>query len=277
MPSVRCPKCGNSQLVPREMVGLAVDCGQCGKSFMTGGGTRTRRVQVAEGEPIDWRTILKAGGLLTALVVVVGIVFAVAAFAINKRSEKATPATTPATAPAVAPAPTEPVDQWRAAGPGRQPWGDPLDFEPDRKPVMETSRDNSIETLAQTAVAAGGLVAFVAAMFIIVYGAAVLLTGGWVARDASNRGMSGIGWAAFYFLFQAFWRVPLFVVALFPSVVIAGLGVPLVLIGFAELASWAGLGSYLIARRRGPMSRCGTCHNSALAYLPSCPHCQAGT
>jgi hypothetical protein len=87
----------------------------------------------------------------------------------------------------------------------------------------------------------------------LAYLALVALVGGWVARDASNRGMEAGAWALVFLL-------PHFVIIVGTWSI------------FASPVAWLGLVVYLLGRRRGSLAHCDGCGNRHLHYA-ACPHC----
>jgi hypothetical protein len=121
---------------------------------------------------------------------------------------------------------------------------------------------------AKVAMGAGVVIAIV--IVATLYVAFVLLAGAWVAKDAYARGMNGLGWASFYYLFQMLSRASVVVVLLFP---LSLFGLPIVGMLLGEPVYWVGLFVYLLARRSGQLIRCTVCRNKQLGYLGACPHC----
>lgn len=261
MPLVNCPACRHQQIVPRELAGLSVSCERCGKSYVADERAEARKPSPrmapapAGPDPLQPAALLKGAGLVLGLVAAVAVVVGGAILIIRA---------------ATAPAKTEPTRLTAPTAPAEAPVRRDGN---DRLAPPERSPDPGM-------VAAGGVAVVVAvAVFALVvcYFAAVFLAGGWVARDAYARGMAGLPWATFYYVYQIVARVVIYPVAMIPaaltSLLIPGLGL-LVLAG-AELIAWCGLFAYLIARRQGRLVRCRNCDNARLDSLPDCPHCRS--
>jgi hypothetical protein len=122
---------------------------------------------------------------------------------------------------------------------------------------------------AQEAMALG--IVLVILGLALAYALAVLLMGAWVARDAYRRGLPGLGWATFYYLFQLLGRLVVFPLAIVPTLLLPGVGPFILLAG--EPIAWLGIVVYLYARRPGRLTACHNCQNRLLDYLLVCPHC----
>jgi uncharacterized membrane protein len=247
MPVVTCPNCQHEQILPRELDGLIVACGKCRAEFRVrekGGGDR---VGSNDGDWVSailtlWKTVALVGGLVLLVALVIGV------FVLVSRSGKNADKD-PARQP-------DPAARWQADERGRQ----------DR-----VANDRAVEDVTDKAKAAMGvwlIISIVAA--VILYASLVLFVGGWVARDAYARGMNGLAWAAFYYLFQLLSRSFVVVVLLFP---LALLGWGSIGMLFGEPLYWMGLVAYRYGRRQGRLAKCETCRNPRLDYLPKCPHC----
>jgi uncharacterized membrane protein len=146
-----------------------------------------------------------------------------------------------------------------------------------RKSAEEKQRDAEQETKSKEEVAAKAKAAMSVGMMLAVllgvaiYAFLLVTLGAWVAKDAYARGLNGLGWASFYYLFHFFSRVLIVGLSLIPALLIVGLG--LFIIPVAEVVSWMSLVTYLYARRPGRLSPCKACGNRRLAYLVVCPHC----
>lgn len=113
---------------------------------------------------------------------------------------------------------------------------------------------------------------FVAALL---YWPVVYWTAGWIAKDAYNRNLPGLGWATLFLFFQITDGILGFYVA--SRIIenrISSLILVLVAIGITAFG-WAGLFIYLVARRPGLLIRCEKCNNRRLNYVVVCPHCGA--
>jgi hypothetical protein len=259
MPISTCPHCRAEQTVPRDLLGLSVGCSGSGKEFVAkdgAGALKRRKERQVEGEPdpLDVKALARAAGLVAAIVAPVGlVVLGLAVFGGGKKDP----------APGTAPAATA-----RAV--------------PNRVPApLSTEREGGPDV--NPALAAAGFAAVLTAGAVgllgLAYFAAVLLTGGWIAKDAYRRGMNGLAWCVFYCVYQLVLRMVLCVVAAIPAMgaalLIPGIGLLLPMV-FIEAACWCGLVVYLIGRRPGDLGRCRECDGRKLRYLPVCPHCSDG-
>jgi len=110
----------------------------------------------------------------------------------------------------------------------------------------------------------GGMMVLAVLLFLlaIAYLALIIGVGVWIARDASCRNQSGVGWMTFYFACH---------------IALASVGTPLLfvfLFGIAVIPfGWVGLVIYFLARRTGSLVQCGHCRNKLLSYALVCPHC----
>ncbi len=111
------------------------------------------------------------------------------------------------------------------------------------------------------------VVAILVFIAIVAYIPFVLLMAAYVARDAHNRNHSGLGWAAFYLVFQFLGFATVLTVGIIFLVIGACVGL---------IFGWTGFVIYLITRRSGTPTKCPNCPNKRLPYLAFCPHCGHG-
>ena len=265
MPLSTCVHCGRQQMIRQDLVGLLVACAQCGAEFRAVEDRPTPRptppAPVWDAGTVT--TVLKAAGLIVGLLALVGALMAVAVWVFD-----GSPARTAATksVPQPPPRPDPPPTARPPSGEGR---------DADRQAV-DVAKD----------VASAVWVGFV--VLLTAYLAAVIAAGGWVAKDANARGMPGLGWASFYYLFHLLSRgfvgvlqvvgmvsAGLAVTSIWTSpfrTAVSSVGVVVSLLA-VELAAWSGLLVYLSVRRAGSCPRCRRCNNRRLGYLVACPHC----
>jgi hypothetical protein len=269
MPLVTCPNCRYEQVVAREMTGLQVRCVKCGAAVLavdSAPAARTRQPEpAAAGEPISAATVLKSVGLVAGLLLLVGVVMALIIWAVRTPSPKPPPT-----------APARPTARSAAAPQAAEP-RDEAERERERErrrkatDELERKRQEEAERVEKAKEAGVKLLVMAAAS---VYGLFVLAVGCWVAYDAGGRGMSALGWASFYFLFQLIARLAVLPLAFVPALVLfPEAGSVVILAG--ETAAWTGLIVYLFARRSGRFARCHHCGRSRLEYLVVCPVCGA--
>lgn len=255
MPLVTCPSCGHEQVAPREMTGLEVPCQRCGRPVRADDAARPKKPRpAAPREPIDYKTILKSVGLVAGLVVGVGVVMALIIWAIRTPAATAPPTAKENARAAARRANAEREQQREQA-------------EKERRQVEETSN-----RITNVSLAGMGLAALLLILLgIILYVILILAVGAWVAYDANRRGMSGLGWSSFYYLFHVIPRLPVLPLAIIPSLLLPGVGLLFFLP--VEPVAWTGLFVYLVARRPGRFTRCPHCGNRRLHYLVACPVC----
>lgn len=242
MPLVVCPACDHQQVVRRDLAGLRVPCESCGAEFRATEASSPRR-RPPPAEPMDVRALARTVGLLAGLVAAVAVVMVVVILIVRPSAPKTEP--TAKSAPARA----------------REP-------SPEERRSAEQAADDRREQAATVGRTVAGLMILAV---VIAYVLAVLLVGAWVARDANARGMPGLGWASFYYLFHLLARLAVIPLAILPSLIIPGLGLLVFLA--VEPAAWVGLVVYLVARRAGRTGRCHNCGNRRLVYLVACPLC----
>ena len=243
MPLATCPNCDHEQSVPRELVGLKHTCEKCREDFKV----EDNRVP-SKGEPliepINWLGIFKSIKLIVGLAAIVGLLLAIVLFVLqykkNADKERETQKTVVT---------SKQVEEAK------------------KREAEEKTR--SVEANAVAAMSIGVVLLII--LVFTLYSFLLVTMGAWVAKDAYARGLSGLGWASFYYLFHFFSRVLIIGLSLVPAILIAGFG--FFVLPVAEIVSWMGLFAYLYARRPGKLSRCRTCENRRLNYLSICPHC----
>lgn len=255
MPLATCPSCQYEQIVPRELDGLIVACAKCRAEYRVGDKperTSRRSADAADvGEAV--RTLGKTFGLIAGLVAVVLV--AIGGFAYVARSNRN--------------AEKELADL-------RDPDPAIRQAAEDRRRQDQAAKAKMVEETADQAKSAVGLglglgLGLLVLVMFVLYLACILLAGGWVAKDAYARGMSGLGWASFYYLFQIISRCVVVVLVVIPAALAFRVSTLGILLG--EPAYWVGMFVYLYARRPGEPTRCAICGNRRLGYLSTCPHC----
>lgn len=253
MPVVPCRHCGHEQSVRSELLNLLVTCSSCGKEFRVKEpdspdvARRPGRAAAIAEEPLTSRAVLK-GVALTAGLALAGVLVVGLAVLVLRTPEP------PKTAL------TGQYGKWKEGASERG-----------KKSEDDAAKHEDSEKAVKTALSVAAVLVIV---LVFAYLLAVMLAGGWVARDAYARNLNGLGWAAFYYASQVFFRVMAVVFLVLPLAVFLGdhrYWAVLVV----EPASWIGFGIYLFARPWGKRKPCQNCRQGCLHYLVTCPRCGA--
>lgn len=242
MPILNCPHCEAEQTVPRELAGLIFRCKQCGEEFKAVE-PKQRIEQGGLAESFDFVAILKSIRLLVLLIVPVGLVLFAAFFILTSKQKAERERNTPK------------INQQKKDIADEKQWDEE---------EKEKTKDKIIAGFGY------GIVLLIL-IGVAIYVFLLVTMGAWIAKDAFARGMNGLGWASFYYLFHFFSRVLIVGLSLVPAINILGFG--MFVFPVAELVSWMGFFTYIYARRPGKLTLCKTCKNRQLFYLQLCPHC----
>jgi len=238
MPLVSCIHCGYDQIVPGAMVNLTVECQDCGEEFVAKSKPHKREEAPVIAET-NWIGIAKGAGLVAGLLAVLGIVFFIIVLIVRTPDPKPAP-----------------------------PKLTPAEAEVKKEEAEKATKENAkLATNTIVSVIFIGL-----GIAVLAYLSAIIGSGIWVARDATARGMSGLGWLSFYLVFQLVGRIAIFPLALIPSILTGGAAIPWLMLA-AEPFAWSSLVIYRFARRQGRMRICDNCNQKRLEYLIRCPVC----